>query len=141
IAVLIIPVVVLCFFVGKETTNFYRRAQSLNPLADSSSPYATTNEDHVGDVLDAFDQVKSHPILGIGLGRAYKTYRISEWKTESVEVHNGLLHVWVFYGLLGLLAYLLFHSSLFRWLMQLQAPHSDPRVRTFLQATYTCCIE
>jgi hypothetical protein len=111
---------------------FYLRAESMNPLAERSS-YAITNEDHVGDLLDAFDVVKEHPFLGIGLGHPYRTRRISDWKTESWEVHNGLLHVWVFYGLLGLIAYLSFHASLFRWLKKLQATEVDPRVRAFCQ--------
>jgi hypothetical protein len=112
---------------------FYRRAQSLNPFADSSSDYARTNEDHIGDVLDAVDQVKENPILGIGLGRTYQTSRITGWKTESWGVHNGPLHAWVVYGFLGMLAYLWFHMNLFRWLRRLQATHTDSRVRAFLQ--------
>jgi O-antigen ligase len=109
------------------------RAESMNPLADRST-YAVTNADHVGDVLDALDVVKEHPVLGVGLGRPYRTNRIRDWKTESWEVHNGLVHVWVFYGLLGLIAYISFHVSLFRWLKRLQATQPDPRVRAFCQA-------
>jgi O-Antigen ligase len=112
----------------------YLRIQSINPFAENSSPYATTNEDHVGDVLDAFDHVKEHPILGIGLGRPYSTNRIRAWKTESWEVHNALIHVWLFYGFLGLIAYLWFHIGLFRWLRRLQAEYSNYRVQVFYQA-------
>lgn len=111
---------------------FYLRAKSMNPLAERSS-YAISNEDHVGDVLDALDVVEEHPVLGIGLGHSYRTRRITDWKTESWEVHNGPLHAWVFYGLLGLIAYLLFHASLFRWLKKLQATETDQRVRAFCQ--------
>jgi O-antigen ligase len=111
---------------------FYLRAKSMNPLAERSS-YAISNEDHVGDLLDALDVVEEHPVLGIGLGHSYRTRRITDWKTESWEVHNGLLHAWVFYGLLGLIAYVSFHVSLFRWLKKLQATEADPRVRAFSQ--------
>jgi hypothetical protein len=113
-------------------SRFYLRAESLNPLAERSS-YAITNEDHVSDLLDAFDVVKENPVLGIGLGHPYKTRRIADWKAESWEVHNGLLHVWVFYGLLGLIAYLSFHASLFRWLKKFQATEAEPRLRAFCQ--------
>jgi len=111
---------------------FYLRAKSMNPLAERSS-YSVTNEDHVGDVLDALDVVEEHPVLGIGLGQSYRTRRITAWKTESWEVHNALLHVWVFYGLLGLIAFLSFHASLFHWLKKLQATEADPRVQAFCQ--------
>ena len=116
-----------------SANSFFLRAESMNPLAESSS-YTITNEDHVGDVLDALDVVKEHPLLGVGLGHGYKTRRITDWKTESWEVHNGPLHAWVFYGLVGLVAYLSFHANLFRWLKKLQATETDPRVRAFCQA-------
>jgi O-Antigen ligase len=118
--------------VSYSGSRFYLRAKSMNPLAEKSS-YTITNEDHVGDVLDALDVAKEHPILGIGLGHPYRTRRITHWKAESYEVHNGLLQAWVFYGLLGLIAYLWFHASLFRWLKKLQATEADPRVRAFGQ--------
>lgn len=118
---------------------FYLRAKSINPLAERNS-YTITNEDHVGDVLDALDVVKEHPILGIGLGHPYRTHRITDWKTESWEVHNGLLHAWVFYGLLGLIAYLSFQASLFRWLQKLQAAEADPRVRAFCQVGFAYLV-
>jgi hypothetical protein len=116
-------------FIGNGS-RFYLRAESMNPLAENS-PYATTNEDHVGDVLDALDVVKEHPVLGIGLGHSYRTQRITRWKTESWQVHNGPIHAWVFYGLAGLIAFFSFHASLFRWLKKLQTNEADARVRVF----------
>jgi O-antigen ligase len=113
-------------------SRFYLRAQSMNPLAEDS-PYTITNEDHVGDVLDALDVVKEHPVLGIGLGHPYRTQRITKWKTESWQVHNGPIHAWVFYGLVGFIAFLSFHVSLFRWLKKLQASEADARARVFCQ--------
>jgi hypothetical protein len=112
----------------------YLRIQSFNPFTSNTSAYTTTNEDHVGDVLDALDHVKENPVLGIGLGRPYTTKRIREWKTESWEVHNALIHVWLFYGMLGLIAYLWFHVGLFRWLNRVRSKHPDAHVQAFCQA-------
>ena len=54
--------------------------------------------------------------MGIGLGTSYPTWHIRHWKPESVMVHNAVLHVWLKYGLAGLLCYLWFHVALLRWL-------------------------
>jgi len=94
------------------------RGRSANPIAGSGR-FANTNQDHVGDVLDAWDVIKSHPILGYGLGREYPTRRIADWKTKSWGVHNGPLHAWLRYGILGVLSYLGIHLSIFNWLYRL----------------------
>jgi len=81
-------------------------------------------------VLDAWEQVHQRPLLGIGLGRSFQTTRIQEWKEESVMVHNAPLHVWLKYGLLGLVCYVWFHAAMFRGLWQrLQAHNSKARAR------------
>ena len=54
--------------------------------------------------------------MGIGLGRSFQTARIKGWKEESVMVHNAPLHVWLKYGLLGLVCYIWFHAAVFRTL-------------------------
>jgi len=112
----------------------YERAESMDPFVEGEREYTNSNEDHINDILDALDQVKEHPLLGIGLGKTYPTPRLSGWKEESWEVHNGLLHVWLLYGMLGLAAYLWFHVRLFRWLKRLQGRHPDSGVRAFCQA-------
>jgi hypothetical protein len=126
-------VIIVVSFGSLGGERVYRRAESMNPFAVGQSEYTMTNEDHVNDVLDALDHVKEHPILGIGLGRPYRTLRITGWKAESWGVHNGLVHAWLFYGLAGLVAYLWFHASLFRWLKSVQDMHSDVRVQAFAQ--------
>jgi hypothetical protein len=95
------------------------RLQSFNPFA-RGTPEASTNQDHVNDILDAWDIIKASPVLGIGLGKAYRTNRIAAWKTESTLVHNGPLHVWVYYGLLGLVAYVSWHVGFFAFLLRLR---------------------
>ena len=54
--------------------------------------------------------------MGIGVGTAYPTWRIRNWKNESVMVHNAPIHVWLKYGVAGLICYLWFHVVLLRWL-------------------------
>jgi hypothetical protein len=95
------------------------RVESINPSA-SGTPETATNSGHVGDVLDAWDAVKASPILGLGQGKSYRTSRITDWKTESWMVHNAPLHVWIRYGLLGLLAYFWWHAAYFRYLTRLR---------------------
>jgi O-antigen ligase len=68
--------------------------------------------------VDAWEQVKQAPILGIGVGVSYPTWHTRNWKADSVMVHNAPLHVWIKYGLVGLACYLWFHLALLRWLFQ-----------------------
>lgn len=95
------------------------RIRSMDPRT-TASPEAATNTGHVGDLLDAWDVVKSSPILGIGQGKPYRTTRILNWKIESWMVHNAPLHVWVRYGLLGVVAFFWWHVAYFRYLDRLR---------------------
>ncbi len=94
---------------------FFQRLQSMDFTRDETE-FSQGNPDHVGEVLDAWEQVQHNPVMGIGLGRSFQTLRIQDWKEESVMVHNAPLHVWLKYGLLGLVCYAWFHLGLFRWL-------------------------
>ena len=98
---------------------FYERMQSLDFTAGESE-FSQSNPDHVGEVLDAWEQVRQQPVLGIGLGRSFPTLRIQDWKEESVMVHNAPLHVWLKYGMVGLACYAWFHFAIFRWLRRRQ---------------------
>jgi len=97
----------------------YERMQSLD-FTVAESEFSQSNPDHVGEVLDAWEQVRQQPVLGIGLGRSFPTLRIQDWKEESVMVHNAALHVWLKYGLVGLACYVWFHFAIFRWLHRRQ---------------------
>ncbi len=112
---------------------FSMRLQSFNP-AQTSSQFSEDNADHVDDVLDAWDQLQKSPVLGVGVGTSYPTWRIKNWKTESVMVHNAPIHVWLKYGVFGLICYLWFHGSLFLWLRR-QAAASAGILSAFLVAT------
>jgi O-antigen ligase len=95
--------------------SFSSRIQSLD-VTSADSEYSADNADHLLDLADAWDQVRQSPVMGIGLGTSYPTWRIKNWKTESVMVHNAPLHVWLKYGLAGLACYLWFHLALLSWL-------------------------
>lgn len=114
--------------------DFYERMRSMD-FTTGESEFSQGNPDHVGEVLDAWEQVQRQPLLGIGLGRSYPTLRIQDWKEESVMVHNAPLHVWLKYGLMGLGCYVWFHFRLFRWLRRryAMAAHSE---RTGLSAEF-----
>jgi O-antigen ligase len=105
------------------------RLQSLRIFSASNSPYAATNNDHVNDLLDAWDVIMMNPLLGNGLGAPYQTERIKAWKSASWGVHNGPLHVWIGYGLLGFVSYALFHVHLFRWLYRRGREPADASAR------------
>jgi O-antigen ligase len=133
-------VVVAALVAGLGGDRVYQRVKSMNPFVPGQAEYTSDNEDHVNEVLDAIDQVQQTPILGIGLGKMFRTPRTSDWKAESWGVHNGLLHAWLLYGLLGLVAYLWFHVSLFRWLHRLQQLNVEPRVRSLAQVALAYLI-
>jgi hypothetical protein len=94
---------------------FAARIQSLDVM-QVDGEFSADNSDHVHDLLDAWDQVRLSPLMGIGVGTAYPTWRIRNWKNESVMVHNAPIHVWLKYGAIGLVCYLWFHIALLRWL-------------------------
>lgn len=81
------------------------RFESFDPGANDQA-YASTNADHLNDIREAWSVVKAHPLTGIGLGVGYESPLTRSWKAQSFGVHNALLHVWVFYGILGVVAYL-----------------------------------
>ena len=115
-------------------TSFTERLSSVDFTRDDA-PYSEDNSDHVGDVLDAWAQVRAAPLLGIGLGTSYPTSHIRNWKEESVMVHNAALHAWLKYGLFGLAVYLAYHLSLFRCL-RIHGKRSPPRHRAIVNAAF-----
>ncbi|HVO78652.1 MAG TPA: O-antigen ligase family protein [Candidatus Bathyarchaeia archaeon] len=110
---------------------FYERMQSMDFTRDESE-FSQGNPDHVGEVMDAWEQVRRAPVVGIGMGRSFPTTRITEWKEESVMVHNAPLHVWLKYGLLGLVCYVWFHAAVLRRLWRSQRASRSGAQRPFL---------
>ncbi len=111
--VLALPLCMIAIAFAVLGTSFTQRLASIDFTHDDA-PYSQDNSDHVGDVLDAWAQVRAAPVMGIGLGTSYPTWHIRNWKEESVMVHNAPLHVWLKYGLLGLAIYFAYHLLLFR---------------------------
>ena len=97
--------------------SFTGRVLSLDITHDDDE-FSADNRDHLHDLVDAWNQVQQSPVMGIGLGTSYSTWHIRRWKAESVMVHNAPLHVWLKYGLAGLICYLWFHSALLRWVFR-----------------------
>lgn len=124
----------LCFAAILLGSSFSSRIQSLD-VTQTDSEFSAGNSDHLLDLADAWDQIRQAPVLGIGVGTSYRTWRIKGWKTESVMVHNAPLHVWLKYGIAGLLCYLWFHVALLGWLCH-RARASPPSTKDFLTATF-----
>jgi hypothetical protein len=114
--------------------SFSRRMQSLVVTSDDTE-FSADNADHLYDLMDAWSEVRQSPVMGIGLGTSYHSWHIRNWKSESVMVHNAPLHVWLKYGIAGLLCYLWFHVALLRWLYrQVKAPRT--RNHAFVSAAF-----
>ena len=113
---------------------FSSRIQSLD-LTQDNTQFSADNADHLFDLVDAWSQVRQSPLMGIGLGTSYSTSYIRRWKSESVMVHNAPLHVWLKYGMAGLLCYLWFHIALLRWLYG-SSRTAAGTTRAFLNAAF-----
>lgn len=113
---------------------FAARLQSLDVM-QIDGEFSADNSDHLHDLVDAWDQVRLSPLMGIGVGTAYPTWRIRNWKNESVMVHNAPLHVWLKYGAVGLVCYLWFHIALLRWLYR-RSKYLAGRDAAFLQVAF-----
>ncbi|MDR7551274.1 MAG: O-antigen ligase family protein [Armatimonadota bacterium] len=113
--VVILGLVLTLVFVPGDV--LWPRVMSLVHPTDTTNPLADTNRFHIDQVLDAWDAVRRSPIFGVGQGLPFETSRLGPTHPESWGVHNAPLHVWVRFGLLGLVTYLWFHGSGFRWLL------------------------
>jgi len=130
-------VLVGCMFVVAACVmgaSFAGRVQSIVVTQDDTE-FSADNTDHLYDLMDAWSEVRQSPVMGIGLGTSYRTWHLKNWKTDSVMVHNAPLHVWLKYGLAGLLCYLWFHLALLRWLYRQTKRPAAPS-RAFVSAAF-----
>jgi O-antigen ligase len=114
--------------------SFSSRIQSID-VTRGDGEFSADNANHVYDLMDAWYQVRQSPLMGIGVGTSYSTWHIRNWKTESVMVHNAPLHVWLKYGITGLICYLWFHIALLRWLYR-RSQAATSRDTAFLGAAF-----
>jgi O-Antigen ligase len=130
----IVMCAMVCLAAALLGPSFYARLQSFD-FSRMDSEFSADNSDHLGDLLDGWDQVRQSPLMGIGVGTSYSTWRIRNWKSESVMVHNAPLHVWLKYGVAGLICYLWFHLILFVWLYK-QSKRAPPAHAAFLNVAF-----
>ena len=116
LCIIVVALVMAAIPLGDRFSN---RLQSFD-VTRADAQFSSDNADHLYDLLDAWEQVRQSPIMGIGLGTAYPTRHIRNWKPESVMVHNAPLHVWLKYGLAGVGCYVWFHIALLIWLFRLR---------------------
>jgi O-antigen ligase len=91
------------------------RLASLDPTQTrAENVYATTNQGHIDDILDGWDQVRAHPVTGLGVGVLYHPTRSATWKGEAGMVHNAPIEVWIKFGILGVLIFFAIYFVLFR---------------------------
>jgi O-antigen ligase len=89
------------------------RLASVNPwTTKQENSYSRTNQGHMDDILDGLDQVRAHPLFGLGVGVTYVGTRTARWKGEAGMVHNGPIEIWIKFGVIGVLMYI----SLYLWL-------------------------
>jgi len=131
---IILVAVALCVAAAVLGSSFSSRLRSIDVTQDDSR-FSADNADHVNDLMDAWFQVQQSPILGIGVGTSYSTWHIRNWKSESVMVHNAVLHVWLKYGIVGLACYLWFHIALLMWLYR-GSTSGRAENRAFLAAAF-----
>ena len=91
------------------------RFASLDPTQTrADNVYATTNQGHIDDILDGWDQVRAHPITGLGVGVLYHPTRTARWKGDAGMVHNAPVEMWIKFGLLGVVVFFAIYFILFR---------------------------
>lgn len=101
----------------------WTRIGSINPGTDRmENEFSVSNPDHLNDIIDAVRVIGRNPLFGFGIGRFYQTQLIQEWKTTSFEVHDPFVHVWLKFGLLGLVAYAGYYWSAIRAFVMLRRP-------------------
>jgi O-antigen ligase len=112
----VIAIAGLAVALGTGGSRFTQRLASFNVAHASTARYDNTNQSHLDDIRDGWDQVRHHWILGLGVGVRFVGARTFSWKGQGGDIHNGILTVWVIFGLLGVVEYLGGHVLLFRLL-------------------------
>jgi len=72
------------------------------------SKYGTDNS-HIAEMKDGWFNVKRNWILGVTHFGSNKTIRVQTVGQSGLFVHNGYLQIWLVYGILGLILYLILY--------------------------------
>lgn len=105
----------LAIAVSWNQLQWSERFASLDPWASKQdNALAATNQSHIDDILDGWDQVSTHPILGLGVGVTYIGQRTFKWKGTAGMVHNGPIEIWIKFGVLGMALFFLGYLLIFR---------------------------
>lgn len=98
-----------------STLDWGARVASLNPWANKqTNALAATNQGHLNEVLDGMDQIRAHPLVGLGVGKTYVGKRTARWKGDAGMVHNGPIEMWIKFTVLGFFAFFAVYFILFR---------------------------
>jgi O-antigen ligase len=93
--------------ISPSSLNFSERLASFNPSdTKSTNALAATNQDHINDILDGVDQIRAHPVTGLGVGVLYVGRRTARWKGDVGMVHNGPVEIWIKFGVIGVITYI-----------------------------------
>lgn len=66
-----------------------------------------SNNAHIRDILMGINFVRDNLIVGLGVGSKFYADRSIVYETSLI--HNGLLHSWIKFGILGALSYIFFY--------------------------------
>lgn len=113
------------------------RFASLDPTQTrADNVYATTNQGHIDDILDGWDQVRAHPITGLGVGVLYHPTRTARWKGDAGMVHNAPVEMWIKFGLLGVGVFFAVYFILFRDIWRRRRRQRIPDLLAFGAGAY-----
>jgi len=106
--------VIAIVFLG-SSLNWADRFASLDPTASKqNNAVAATNAGHIDEIKDGMDQIRAHPITGLGVGILYVGQRTARWKGDAGMVHNGPIEMWIKYTVVGFVAFFAVYFILFR---------------------------
>lgn len=90
-----------------EIIKFIKLRFSIANRIDQYDQVVVSNNAHFRDILMGLNFVKDNPILGLGTGSKFFADRSMTYETSFI--HNGLLHSWIKFGILGAFSYIFFY--------------------------------
>lgn len=60
------------------------------------------------DIIQGWEVIQAHPVTGLGAGTKLALARVATYgKSESLVIHQNLVHMWVKFGMLGVAVFIL----------------------------------